>query len=82
MRRREFIALIGGTAFTGPLVALAQPDGRLRRVGFLTAASIPVFSSLYDAFVRGMRELGYEEHQKCVAQKVITSAFLKLLGSL
>ena len=68
MRRREFIALFGSAAFTGPLVALAQPDGRLRRVGFLTAASIPVFSSLYDAFVQGMRELGYEEHKDFIME--------------
>jgi len=68
MRRREFITLLGGAAFTGPLDALAQPDGRLRRIGFLTAASSSVFSSLYDAFVQGMRELGYEEHKDFITE--------------
>jgi hypothetical protein len=68
MRRREFITIIGGAAFTGPLDALAQPDRRLHRVGFLTAASSSVFSSLYAGFVQGMRELGYEEHKDFIAE--------------
>jgi putative ABC transport system substrate-binding protein len=67
MRRREFISLIGGAAFSGSLDALAQPDGKLRRIGFLTAASSSVFSGLYPAFVQGMRELGYEEHKDFIA---------------
>ena len=54
MRRREFIALVGGAVLGHPLDALAQPDGRLRRVSFLTAASSSVFSSLYAAFVQSM----------------------------
>jgi hypothetical protein len=29
MRRRESVTLLGSAAFSGPLDALAQPDGRL-----------------------------------------------------
>jgi putative tryptophan/tyrosine transport system substrate-binding protein len=68
MRRREFIALVGGAVLGHPLDALAQPDGRLRRVGFLTAASSSVFSSLYAAFVQAMHQLGYEEHKDYITE--------------
>ncbi len=68
MRRRDFISLAGTTAIAWPLTVRAQQGGRVRRVGFLSAASAPVYSSLYAAFVQGMRELGYEENKDFVAE--------------
>jgi hypothetical protein len=45
-----------------------QREGKLRHVGFLSGVSGPVFAGNYAEFVRGMRELGYEEHKDFVTE--------------
>jgi putative ABC transport system substrate-binding protein len=63
MNRREFIALIGGTAAAWPLAARAQQRAKVWRVGFLAGASRPAVlaTSIYGGFLRGMREIGLVE---------------------
>ena len=64
MRRREFIALVGGAATSWPLAVRAQQGDRMRRVRFLLGAvPAPEFGSDYlgGGFTQGMRELGYVE---------------------
>jgi putative ABC transport system substrate-binding protein len=63
MRRREFIALLGGAAAAWPLTARAQPGGKLRRIGMLETVSAAANAANFDAFRRGLRELGYVEGQ-------------------
>jgi ABC-type uncharacterized transport system substrate-binding protein len=60
MKRREFIALLGG-ATAWPLAARAQQAGRPRRIGFLTSSPpvASIESSYHAGLLRGMRELGY-----------------------
>jgi putative ABC transport system substrate-binding protein len=60
MRRREFMALIGG-AVAWPLAARTQQADRVRRVGVLTgfAKDDPESQRRVTAFLRGLRELGW-----------------------
>jgi putative tryptophan/tyrosine transport system substrate-binding protein len=64
VRRREFIAFLGGAAAACPLSARAQQSGgRVYRIGILGATSLPVAQGLVDAFRDGLRERGYVEGQ-------------------
>ena len=60
MRRREFIALLGGAAAAWPLAARAQQVNQLFRVGFLWD-SPAVFPEALAAFREEIRKLGYVE---------------------
>jgi len=56
MKRREFIALIGGAA-AWPLAARAQQAGKIPRIGIIDD------SPIWNAFRHGLRDLGYLEGQ-------------------
>jgi len=62
MRRREFIAGLGGAA-VWPFVARAQLSERVRRVGVLTAnvENSPLTETFITAFRDGMTKLGWVE---------------------
>jgi putative ABC transport system substrate-binding protein len=57
MRRREFIATVGGAA-VWPMAAVAQQSGRLPTIGFLGADALG-FGPWTAAFVARLRELGW-----------------------
>ena len=63
MRRREFIAILGGAAAGWPLGARAQQSNRPRLVGalFAMAPSDPEAEMRVKAFETGLRELGWVE---------------------
>jgi putative ABC transport system substrate-binding protein len=66
IRRREFIALLGGAAAAWPLAAWAQQaQGILTqtRVAFLGAESASTNKHFFDAFRQGMLEQGYVDGQ-------------------
>jgi putative ABC transport system substrate-binding protein len=60
MRRREFIATLGGAAATWPLAVRAQQQaGRVYRVGYLAASSRAIASTSITAFEDTLRSHGY-----------------------
>jgi putative ABC transport system substrate-binding protein len=60
MRRREFIAGLGGAAAVWPLAARAQQSDQMRRVGVLmhVGNDDPAVLAEVAAFRRGVAELG------------------------
>jgi len=71
MRRREFIAALGGAA-AWPLVARAQQTAGLTRIGFLPFGSSSSSSDLMlvDAFREGLRDAGLIEERNVVLDMV------------
>jgi hypothetical protein len=61
MRRREFIALLGGTAAAWP--ARAQQADRMQRIGVLMASAADDSESQarIAAFMQGLRRLGWSD---------------------
>src|SRR5207237_8040820 len=61
MRRRTFIALLGGAAVAWPLAARAQQAERMRRIGVLTplAAEDPEHKARLAAFAQELQQLGW-----------------------
>ena len=61
MRRRDFVALLGGVATAWPLGTWAQTPSKRPLIGFLAPASKATSERFHDGFPQGMRELGYLE---------------------
>jgi len=63
MKRRQFIALLGGATVAWPLAARAQQPERTPRVGVLSgsAADDPSNHARYTAFLQGLQQLGWTD---------------------
>ena len=63
LRRREFIAALGGSAVAWPLAARAQQHTRMRRVGMLIGSdeNDPEGERRYSAFTQALAGLGWVE---------------------
>jgi putative ABC transport system substrate-binding protein len=60
MRRRDFVALLGGAAASRPLAALAQ-QAKMARIGFLGLVSASSQRNPVAALRAGLRDLGWVE---------------------
>jgi ABC-type uncharacterized transport system substrate-binding protein len=60
MRRRNFLALVGGAAISWPLTGHTQQT-TLAVVGFLNSASPDGYASMANALRQGLKETGYVE---------------------
>src|SRR5262245_51562687 len=65
MNRRAFIAVLGGSIFTGPIGVEAQQADKVRQVGVLWSGSV-AFTTIGDgrkAFVERLKDFGWVEGQ-------------------
>ena len=60
MRRRKFVALLGG-AFAWPLASRAQQAGKLPTIGILGATTAAAQAAWTAAFVQRLQELGWTD---------------------
>jgi putative ABC transport system substrate-binding protein len=61
MKRRDFIALLGGAAITWPVTARGQQAGKVRRIGVFVPGSVQTHGQYVTAFRNKLNTLGYVE---------------------
>src|SRR5262249_31669304 len=69
VKRRDFIAVLGGAAAAWPLAARAQQVAKVPRIGHLSPGSAsPRPLAYHDEIQRGLRELVYVEGRNLVIE--------------
>ena len=68
MRRRDFVALLGGAVVAWPLAASAQQPGKMARIGFLGSATAAGSAELVEALREGLRDFGRVEGSNIVIE--------------
>ena len=68
--RRKLLIALGASALTAPFGSFAQQQGKVWRVGFLSARHVDFVDSdyYYGPFRQGLRELGYVEGKNLVIE--------------
>lgn len=79
--RRKLLFAIGAGALAAPFASFAQQQGKVWRVGFLTAGRPAALGSA-GAFRQGMRELGYVEGKNLVIEWRFTDGKVERLPGL
>jgi putative tryptophan/tyrosine transport system substrate-binding protein len=81
MKRRDFIALLGGTAVALPIAARAQQPTKVPRVGILSPAASEAAATL-TAFREAIRDLGYIEGQTIALDFRLSKGIIDALPAL
>src|SRR5215510_6823605 len=63
LKRREFIALLGGAAAAWPIAVHAQQAGSIPRIGVLWPGDAPPVSPRMESFRQGLRASGFIDGQ-------------------
>jgi putative ABC transport system substrate-binding protein len=83
MRRREFIALVGGGAVTAwPVAAHTQQLSKLPTIGFLGTATDDEYAHFMPGFHLGLSETGYVEGQNVVLESLFAENHVDRLPKL
>lgn len=68
-RRHFLLRTIGAMVLASPLRAFAQSQGKVVRIGVLSAQSQSESSLLYEPFFQGMHELGYVQGRNLIVEE-------------
>ena len=82
--RRNFLVTLGAgaLAFAAPPSSFTQQQGKVWRVGFLSLSAASLTSPYSNAFLKGMRELGYVEGKNLVIEWRFADGHFERLPSL
>ena len=70
MERRTFMAMLTGGIVVAPLAAEAQQAAKVARIGHLSP-NLAASPHLQEAFLQGLRDLGYVEGRNLVCSRRI-----------
>ena len=68
MKKKITVLALGATVLALCSSAVAQQPGKIPRIGFLSTISISAISARTEAFLQGLRELGYVEGKSIVIE--------------
>src|SRR5438552_11336302 len=81
MERRTFIAMLTGGIVVAPFAAEAQPATKIARIGYL-ATNLGANPHLREAFLQGLRDLGYIEGRNVAIETRAAEGKLERLPAL
>ena len=68
MNRRAFISGVTLSLLAAPFAAEAQQPAKVTRIGFLATTNLATNPHLQEAFLQGLRDLGYVEGRNVVIE--------------
>jgi len=77
-----FIVTLTLSMLAVPLAAVAQPAGKVPKIGFLMHGSATAIAQQFEAFTQGLRELGYIEGQNVAIEQRYAGDRLERLPAL